>query len=431
MGCDMVAALGRATVDGHTLFGHNSGQPARQGQSLRVVRGRPFELGQMVRTQHLELPQARQTYTVLGSQAAGTWGYEHGVNDHGVAVGRAPLRTRLLAGAGLTGSEIVRLVLERAANARQALDQLTDLVHRHGQGSNAAVPGASDNAFLIADAREAFAVETAGNYWVCQHVEEVRALGAVCTVRQDWDRIARGLSEHAIAQGWWPEDGSKLDFAGAVCPALVDQKTALHRWGRATYLLGQQNRHIDTAFVRRMLADHSGDDVAAGGEEPPLPAQSLCQHPGDAIETATAASLVVQLSAAPDRLLCAWCAFGPPCLAVYFPVFLQGELPEAFTAGEGGAVRLWARTCQLQAALEARDEMADAFRDHLGRLQARFDQEAEEFAAEGAALKQQGDSKRLQRQASLFMDHCLERYEEMWDGMIGRSQRIPVQSVAP
>src|SRR5205814_1889346 len=181
MGCDMVAALGRATVDGHTLFGHNSGQPGGRGQSLRLVRGRPFELGQTVRTQHLELPQARHTCTVLGSQPDGKWGYEHGVNEHGVVAGRAPLWTRLPAGCGLTGGELVRLVLERAASACQAVDLLTDLVHRHGQAGSAAAP-ASDNAFLIADAREAFAVETAGNYWVCQHVEEVRALGAVCTV---------------------------------------------------------------------------------------------------------------------------------------------------------------------------------------------------------------------------------------------------------
>jgi hypothetical protein len=430
MGCDMVAALGRATVDGHTLFGHNSGQPDRRVQSLRLVRGRPFELGQTVRTQHLELPQARQTFTVLGSQAAGTCGYEHGVNEHGVAVGRSPLRTRLPAGAGLAGSELVRLVLERAASARQALDLLTDLVNRHGQASGAVIEEASDNAFLIADAHEAFAVETAGHYWVCQHVEEVRAQGAVGTVRQDWDRIARGLSEHAIALGWWPEDGSKLDFAGAVCPGLSEQAPALHRWGRATYLLGQQNGHIDTPFVRRILADHDAEE-ANPGEKAGLPAPSLCRHKPGPDETATAASLVVPLSAAPGRLVCAWCAFGPPCRSVFFPVFLEGELPEAFSAGDKEAVRMGVRTRQLHAALESSEEMADAVRDHLGRLQARFDQEAEEFVVEAVTLKQHGDSAGLQRQAGLFMHHCLERFEEVWDGLMGTARATPAQPVAP
>jgi secernin len=427
MGCDMVAALGRATVDGHTLFGHNSGQPGGRGQALRLVRGRPFELGQTVRTQHLELPQARHTCTVLGSQAAGAWGYEQGINEHGLVAGRAPLRTRLPAGAGLNGSELVRLVLERAASARQAVDLLTDLVHRHGPGSSAA-NAASDNAFLIADAQEAFAVETAGPFWVCQHVEEVRALGAVCTIRQDWDRIARGLSEHAIAQGWSLEDGNKLDFAGAVSPPLSEQSAALHRWGRATSLLGQQNRHIDLAFVRRILGNHDAEE-SPGEEEPGRSALSLCQHSAGPDETATAASLVVQLQADPGRLLCAWCAFGPPCLGVYFPVFLEGELPEAFTAGEERPVSLWVRCRQLQAALDTNEEMADLIREHLGRLQARFDQEAEEVAAEGAVRKQQGDVAHVQRQASLFMDHCLERFEEVLAGLMGKGRRAPVQPV--
>jgi hypothetical protein len=428
MGCDMVAALGRATVDGHTLFGHNSGRPAGRGQSLRLIRGRPFEIGQTVRTQHLELPQARQTYTTLGSQNPGTLGYEHGVNEQGVAIGRTPLRTRFPGGAGLTGSELVLLVLERASSARQALDLLTDLVTRHGQSSSAGAPGAADNAFLIADAREAFAVETAGTFWVCQDVDEVRALGSVCTVRQDWDRIARGLSAHAIAQGWWPEDGNKLDFAGAVGPALAEQKEALQRWGRATYLLGQQNRFIDIAFIRKTLGDHDAEE-AAGDEEPGSTSRSLCQHSTGLEETGTAASLVVQLSAAPDRLLCAWCAFGPPCLGIYFPVFLEGELPAALTAAGGKANDLAARCRQLHAAQETIDERIEAIRDHLGRLQARFDQEAEELSVEGAALKQQGDVAGLQRQASLFMDHCLERFEEVWDGLLGRSQGISVQPV--
>jgi hypothetical protein len=97
-------------------------------------------------------------------------------------------------------------------------------------------------------------------------------------------------------------------------------------------------------------------------------------------------------------------------------VFLEGELPEALTtAGGDGAASLGVRCCQLHAALETNEENADAIRDHLGRLQARFDQEAEEFAAEGAELKRQGDAAGVQRQASLFMDHSLEMATSLMD----------------
>src|SRR5262249_60556245 len=87
MGGDRVTALGRASAEGHTLLGHNSPRPADEPQSLARVPGRCFELGEKVRTQFLELPQARQTWTAVGARAPGLWGYHHGVNEHGVAAG--------------------------------------------------------------------------------------------------------------------------------------------------------------------------------------------------------------------------------------------------------------------------------------------------------------------------------------------------------
>ena len=109
MGSDMVVALGPATVDGQTLFGHNSGRPVGETQHLRRVPGRCFPLGEKVRAQFIELPQVRQTFTVLGSQPDGRWGYEHGVNDQGVAVGLTRLRTRLRCPQpGLWGTDLVR-----------------------------------------------------------------------------------------------------------------------------------------------------------------------------------------------------------------------------------------------------------------------------------------------------------------------------------
>src|SRR5262245_35839397 len=135
MGCDTVVALGRATVDGHTLLAHSSARPSREGQTLSRTLGRAYPLGEIVQTQFLKLPQARQTYTVLGHQPAGMWGYTHGVNDQGMAIGYAVLRSKLNGPQpGLTGTDLVRLALERSPTARQAVDLLTELIERHGQG---------------------------------------------------------------------------------------------------------------------------------------------------------------------------------------------------------------------------------------------------------------------------------------------------------
>src|SRR5262249_49675069 len=145
-----------------------------------------------------------------------------------------------------------------------------------------------------------------GRYWVVQEIHQVRAVSDVAVVRQDWDRIAPGLAGHAIARQWWPEDGSKLDFVGALSAEPVGQASALRRWGRATLLLEQQNGHIDAAFVQRLFADHYDgthyevDPLAPAGPEP------LCQHGGSPGRAATAASLVADLDADPGRPALAW-----------------------------------------------------------------------------------------------------------------------------
>src|SRR5262249_1342801 len=158
--------LGRATIDGLTLFGHNSGPEPGPARWLNLTRGREYAPGEVVRTQHLELPQARETWTVLGSQPRGLWGYDHGGNAHGVPAGAAP--------PALLGPAPVRLALERCRSARQAVDLVIDLITRHGQGTPGDQP--TDNAFLIADGGEGFAVEAAGTHWVYQQLREVRAL---------------------------------------------------------------------------------------------------------------------------------------------------------------------------------------------------------------------------------------------------------------
>src|SRR5262249_16931310 len=152
-------------------------------------------------------------------QPLGLWGYQHGVNEHRVALGCAGWRSTLTCPRpGLLGADLVRLALERCRGARQAVDLITDLIERHGQGRfpGCAPPAEAAHVSLVADQQEAFTVEAAGAAWAAQEIHAVRAVSDVGVIRQDWSRIAHGLAGHAIDQGWWPADGSKLDFAGTL-----------------------------------------------------------------------------------------------------------------------------------------------------------------------------------------------------------------------
>jgi len=309
----------------------------------------------------------------------------------------------------------VRLVLERSRTALQAVEVASSLIERYGSDENhiAITSPEGDNAFLIADPKEAYAMESAGRHWVYQEVREVRASTNARVVRQDWDRISQGLASHAIEQGWWPGDGSKLDFAGALKEDLGDQSDAMHRWGRATLLLQEQNGHIDVPFLRILLSDHHVEGGASedgrGLESDP---RSLCQHWGTD-GNGTSASLISRLSSDPASLPMAWCAFGPPCANVYFPIFLDGDVPSALVekGPEPEGNRFHLRVHFLMRQLPRDPESCIEIRTVLDRLQARFDQEAEEFAMEGAGLKKRDMREELQRQATFFMQYHLEQFE--------------------
>ncbi|HYV34513.1 MAG TPA: carcinine hydrolase/isopenicillin-N N-acyltransferase family protein, partial [Gemmataceae bacterium] len=402
----------------------------RIGESLavRLQPGHTFAAGESVRTQFLQLPQVRQTCSVLAAQARGAWGYLHGVNEHGLAVGCSNWNSRVKCSKpGLLGPELVRLVLERAHSAAQALDVLTDLIVRHGQGNFPGNPeeDAADHVFLLADSHEAFAVEAADNAWAAQEIHEVRAVSDVAVIRQDWYRLAPGLAGRAIAEGWWAEDGSKLDFIGALSEAPVGKASALRRWGRATLLLEQQNGHLDAPFIRQLLADHyDGTHFEADPLDGPSLITPLCQHAVHGAIPATAASTVAQLPSTATLPVIVWIALGPPCISVHFPLFLDGELPIAYS---GDPSTLWMRTRRLADVLGTETRRWVRVREILGRLQARFEQDVEEFIAEAAPTSDCGRHPQMRRLASSLMQSHVERYEESLQILLGQT-RLPAMA---
>jgi dipeptidase len=387
MASDLFVALAPSTRDGHTYFGHNCNRP--RGDQTAVVRepGRDFAPGEHVALPDVRVPQARHTLTVLAGRRLGEWGYQHGVNEKGVAVGCTPIRTRLEADApGLAGPDLVRLALERAATACQAVEVLTDLIGRHGQEAGSAL--------LVADCQEACVLEAAGRHWAEAQVGSVRAVPGACLLRQDWDRISRGLADLAIERHWWTDDGKKLDFAGAVGQVCPDHAASMRRWGQATLCLEQQAGHLDEPLLRRLLCDQA-EMVAAKNEATG--------------ELETVASFLVRLGPTRDDLAVCWYASGWPQASVYLPLFVVADLPAALTEESSP----WRALARWQADGRHDARVRAALHSGLAGLQQRLDEHLHELLPEASSLHRQGRRDELRGLAGSFMQYGYERFEEL------------------
>jgi len=408
MACDMVAALGQATVGNTTLVGINLHGAAERQPLLKRYPGRHCPPDETILLTHVKLEQVRKICTVLGSQPADLWGLTHGVNEHRVVMGCAGWRSRVEhAEPGLLGSELVRLVLERSHSAPHAVETLTDLIGRHGQGVSADEAGVTDHLFLIADAQEAYVVEAAGKYWAVQECQQARAVSDVALIRQDWCRLAHGLAEHAEQRGWWNNNGRKFDFAGRLALMTPVQPFALKRWGRATLLLEQQNGHLDLGAIRRLLMEHYEDTIVRRRPQINQPAPPL------------RATFTVEIPARVDEPLIAWVGMGRT--GVSFPIALDGELPAHLDGSPFGA-----NTMPHPAWLS--DAESSKWHEKLAHQQQRLEEEAEAFAGEYSALKREGNTAGLSRLATSFMQAQAEWLDHRAQAELGRASSFQHRS---
>ncbi|MSQ95242.1 MAG: hypothetical protein EXR98_11895 [Gemmataceae bacterium] len=315
MGSDMFVALKEASANQTTLFGLNYHTDGSQRHAVHIVPGMMHEAGDVAHAATAEVPEAKQTFAVLGIQPLHTWGFLHGVNENRVAIGVTSWQSRRPRGPGaLSGPDLVCLALQRSRGAHHAFEVLTDLLEHYGETPD---HGANDHIFLIADGKEAFVLEASGRYWAMLECGSTRAVTDAAMIRQDWRRLAPGLVDFAAEKGWWTDDGTKLDFVRCVAEKNDPTTAAQKRWGHASLALVQQQGAIDLYFLRRMLADQETLN------------RELFLH---ARTAAHAGSFLVDL-VKPEQPIVAWLAFGPPKIALFFPLCLVGELPAGFAEG--------------------------------------------------------------------------------------------------
>jgi hypothetical protein len=383
--CDTLCILGGPA----TLFAKNSDRPVTETQVVEVHGRR--ESGGRLRTQYLDLPDTGAAATLL-SRPLWLWGAEHGVNEHGVAIGNEMVNTvddPRSAPPALLGMDLVRLGLERATTAAEALDVMTGLLERHGQG------GVGDDvngvaywsSFLVADPTSAFVLETSGRAWAARPVAGGDAISNRLTLRRDWTQASPGVVPGTDIDSW-RDPATPTGFADgrlAASRAFVQ--------GRLSSPPPAGPSEVARAAVAHLRDHGTGPWGAPGADGPVVPAPAWVDADGTGVTVcmhirdfeATTSSMVAELPedrAEPAR---AWVALGNPCASVFVPVLAPSRstgpapVPGAL-AQEEPARRFGA----LGRAAETDAGVLEAVRAVLGPVEAELWDEADALDADAA-----------------------------------------------
>lgn len=373
--CDTLCVTG----DGRTLFAKNSDRPMREVQTVETFARRPAQAA--LATQYLSIPDTGAA-AVVGSRPDWLFGFEHGVNEHRVAIGNEKIWTiddPHAAPAALIGMDLVRLGLERARSADDALAVVTTLLEAHGQGGVADADAAEPywSSFLIADPAGGWIVETSGRTWVARPTGAGDSISNRVTTTTDWTRASSDVAAGSDFDTWRAPDAPT---------GVADQRLAATRACVARTSTGLGPRDLVA-----VLRDHGHGPWGEPGDTAvsPVPTEvdanwngiSVCMHISG--YQCTTSSMIAELPDDPAAPLRVWAALGSPCVSVYVPGFgVDAVAPELADAAE------WHRFELLRDRAEAGAEALGAIRAQLAPVEAELWAEADGLVAAGAASQQ-------------------------------------------
>jgi secernin len=334
-----MVALSSASRGGNTVFAKNSDRPQDEAQPLVLVPSSAHAPGSNSGTQFVDVPQVAQTYRHVGSKPYWCSGYEHGFNEHQVVIGNEALPSLFPEADSpkLVGMEVLRLGLERSKTAEEAVDVITGLVSEYGQGkfSNDAGVRTYDNIYLIADPTSAYVVECVGHDWAVKQVDGFQSISNVGQIGKEADRISQNAKSVATRLGLFEMGfGEGFSFAGAFADPALSESGNL-RQCRSDAMLGAGTGQLDVVSMMKVLTDHS--DGANPDEDHVVDAvngTSICVHrTTGASPGASTASLVADLCATGERLPVYWTGMYSPCMTVFTPMFIEGDIPTSLAIG--------------------------------------------------------------------------------------------------
>ncbi|MBN1479806.1 C69 family dipeptidase [candidate division KSB1 bacterium] len=385
--CDTIVATGSSTRDGVMLFGKNSDREPNEAHQIVLVPAQHYPKGSIVKCTYIDIPRVEHTYALLLAKPFWIWGAEMGVNEKGVAIGNEAVFTKIAyeKKPGLIGMDFLRLALERAATASEAVALIIHLLEQYGQGGKCGFEHKLyyHNSFLIADPGDAWVLETAGKMWAAKQIFGVYSISNGITIEKEWDKASSDLVDYAIAKKWCK---SAADFNFAKCYSDYLYTTfsdSRNRRARTMQMLSRQSGDISVNTMMSILRDHG--ETAPYSPDRGLFGANVCMHAGfgPVRVSQTTGSLVCHLHPVHPTFFVTGTA--APCTSIFKPIWIDSTQPATTLPNQGrydGTSLFWRHERLHRHILynySANIHEIDEERDHLER---EFIQHALDMAAD-------------------------------------------------
>jgi len=324
--CDTLIATPEVTKNKLALFAKNSDRPPNEAQVLDWVPEKNFTGEESLRCTYIEIPQAQHTNAVLLSRPFWMWGAEMGINQHGLVIGNEAVFSKVQANKepALLGMDLLRLGLERAQTATQAVDVIVELLDEYGQGGNCVQDGHLyyHNSFLIADPLESWVLETVDRHWFARQVNPVYTISNLLSLEDRWDRSSSGLEDFMLDRGLIRDKDQinlAADFSDLIYTTFADGKS---RCARSLDLMFQETGKITMQTMAAILRDHGGNPDPTPG----LAGADICMHAslGPIRGSQTTGSMIASLESGTPLIFTTGTA--APCTGIFKPVWVDAQL---------------------------------------------------------------------------------------------------------
>ncbi len=340
--CDTLAVPAEYSADKCGIFGKNSDRDVMEAQPLIYFPPQDFQAGDQLQCTYISIEQVSHTYGFIGSKPWWMWGLEMGVNECGVSIGNEAEWSNIPVNDedALLGMDLVRLGLERAATAREALQVITQLLEKYGQGGackygSPRLDSSYHNTFVLADPEEFLLLETVGKHWAYRKLKDVQGISNVYSIEDDYDGTSKDIAAFAESRGLH-HPGEIFHFSKSFLLMNYHFLGGFSRSQWSTRMLKEARGRLTMEVVLGILRGHYEKDTVESRWSPVsgcIPC--VCMHGSEPTRTQSAATMIVAYhkTSQKELMFTCWGSMCPPCCSLIVPFYNTGYIPERLGSG--------------------------------------------------------------------------------------------------